>query len=140
MEPIISQPTLEIEDTSLDWKDAIESHKADKVVRLYSEDAVMMSAFTPQIFTNYEARKNYFEEFLKLPGLTVNFLESHIRFIGEGAVNSGIYRFDYKSEAGKRSMVCRYTFVFRRKASTWLIETHHSSVLPQDTLHHFLDQ
>ncbi|HAD98584.1 MAG TPA: hypothetical protein DCG19_14330 [Cryomorphaceae bacterium] len=134
MEPTLSHATLEIEDAALDWKDAVESHHADKVMRLYSEDAVLMCAFTPHVYTHREELRDYFDDFLRLPALKVNFLQTHIRFIGDGAVNSGIYRFDYNNGEAKASLVCRYTFALKRIAGQWRIETHHSSILPQETL------
>lgn len=125
--------TLGIEDAELCWKDAIKARQLNKIVNLYSEKAILLGAFSPEVATSKKEISQYFKELFKRTDLSVHFLETYITKLEEVAINTGILRFDYTQDGNKRSAVARYTFVLQYSSITgqWLIVNHHSSVLPQ---------
>jgi uncharacterized protein (TIGR02246 family) len=112
------------------WNDALQTGKADEVVKLYAPDAVLLPTVSNKVRRNPAEMKDYFEHFLEYkPSGKIN--EQNIRVYGPVAINSGVYTFTLSKE-GKRSEVrARYTFVYRREGERWLIVEHHSSAMPE---------
>ncbi|WP_417603263.1 DUF4440 domain-containing protein [Owenweeksia hongkongensis] len=128
--------TLGIEDAELCWKDAIKARQLNKILNLYSEKAILLGAFSPEVASTKSEISQYFKELFKRTDLSVCFLETYITKMEDAAINTGIYRFDYTEDGNRRSVVARYTFALQYSEITgqWLIINHHSSVLPQKIL------
>jgi len=109
------------------WFAALKSGDPDKVTRLYSRDAILLSTLQGDVKIGHRQIRQYFaKSFLPKRPIGVA-VEPHTRVLGGVAVNSGIYRF---SLDGGHTAVARYTFVYQWAGSEWLIVEHHSSVSP----------
>lgn len=123
-------PTVEEVATLLErWNEALQSGDADQVVALYAESSILLPtlSYTPRETPG--AKRSYFEKFVLLkPFTTVN-----QRWISVGcnmAVDAGIYTFDLRALG--EEIKARYTFTYLWNGNDWLINSHHSSVLPED--------
>jgi len=113
------------------WNTAIQSGDPGKVVSLYATDAVLVPTLSNDVRTNHEEIHQYFVGFLrKEPRARLD--ESYIRFYGDVAINSGIYSFFFGSSPIPTG--ARYSYVYRRTSSGWLIIEHHSSLLYKEVL------
>src|SRR5262245_43293487 len=72
------------------WAQALGEDEPDKVLPLYSEDAVLWGTLSPTVRADRAALRDYFvAAFKALPGLKVTFGEQLIRVYGTTAVNTG---------------------------------------------------
>ncbi len=114
------------------WFAALESGDPDQVVKLYAQDAILLSTLKGDVKKGQQKIRDYFEkDFLpKKPlGKTV---ELHTRVLGGVAVNSGIYSFEVDDEEnGRVEVEARYTFVYEWQKDDWKIVEHHSSLNPE---------
>jgi len=112
------------------WNHAVQTEDPDKVVALYAPDAILLPTVSAKVRHNHEEIRDYFVHFLsKKPVGTV--IEQNIRLFGDIAVNSGLYNFCL-FKAGVTTAAARFSFVYRRSDSQWLIIEHHSSLLPEE--------
>jgi uncharacterized protein (TIGR02246 family) len=112
------------------WNEALQTGKAEEVVKLYAPDAVLLPTVSNKVRHNHAEMEDYFRHFLGYqPVGKIN--EQNIRIAGPVAINSGVYTFTV-TKGGKRSDVrARYTFVYHRRGGRWLIVEHHSSAMPE---------
>lgn len=109
------------------WNQALQSGQAATVADLYSHDAVLLPTVADEAHVGRVAIRKYFEKFLQSrPQGVVN--ERFSDSDGEMAVDMGTYTFALLD--GKK-VAARYTFVYRRVGTQWLISHHHSSVMPE---------
>lgn len=113
------------------WNASLATLDPDKVLALYAPDAVLLPTISNKPRTNHEEIRDYFVQFLKKkPHGKIDF-----RIIKIGcnvASDTGLYTFtlhDTKGKVGKVS--ARYSYVYEHLNGQWLIEHHHSSVLPE---------
>jgi uncharacterized protein (TIGR02246 family) len=112
------------------WNAALQSGKADEVVKLYAADAILLPTVSNKIRRNHAEIKQYFEHFLNYkPVGKIN--EQHIRIYKPLAINSGLYTFTLTKQGKKTDVRARYTFVYRKQGDHWLIVEHHSSAMPE---------
>ena len=72
------------------WTAALGTDDPDKVLPLYSEDAVLWGTLSPTVRADRAALRDYFVTAFKvLPGLKVSFGDQLIRVYGDTAVNTG---------------------------------------------------
>ncbi len=113
------------------WFATLKTGYSAQVTKLYAQDAILLSTLKGDVKKGHQKIREYFEkEFLpKHPVGTA--VEPHTRFLGEVAVNSGIYSFKIDSEDNERVTVkARYTFVYQWTENDWKIVEHHSSLNP----------
>jgi uncharacterized protein (TIGR02246 family) len=115
------------------WNSALASLDADKVSSLYAPDAVLLPTLSNKPRVNHEQIKDYFVHFLEnKPQGRIDF-----RVIKVGcnvASDTGLYTFtlhDKKGVVGELS--ARYSFVYEYVNNEWLVEHHHSSVMPEQS-------
>jgi uncharacterized protein (TIGR02246 family) len=116
------------------WIDAVNTGVAETVAALYAADAVLLATFEPEPRITEQGRLAYLTAFKERNGFKARLDESHIEALGEDSgTASGLYTFISHDENGLKQIVpARFTFVYRRdEIGTWLIVSHHSSVLPQ---------
>jgi len=78
------------------WAGALGEDEPDKVLQLYSDDAVLWGTLSPTVRADRSALRDYFvTAFRVLPGLKVTFGDQLIRVYGTTAVNTGYYTFTY---------------------------------------------
>ena len=103
----------------------------DAMVTLYDEAAILHGTTSPVLRQGPEAIREYFAGAAEVPGLKMQFTESHIRIYGDTAVNTGFYSVSFPEEGKLRTIPLRYSFVYRKRGNKWMIVDHHSSLIPE---------
>jgi uncharacterized protein (TIGR02246 family) len=112
------------------WNAALQTGKAEEVVKLYAPDAILLPTVSNKVRHNHEEIKDYFVHFLEnKPVGKIN--EQNIRTYGDVAINSGVYTFTLTKQGKPSEVRARYTFVYHRQGDRWLIVEHHSSMMPE---------
>jgi uncharacterized protein (TIGR02246 family) len=115
------------------WAHALGEDDPDKVLPLYSDDAVLWGTLSPTLRADRAALRDYFVTAFKvLPGLKVAFGDQLIRVYGGTAVNTGYYTFSYLKDGETKNFPARYSFTFVKNGERWLIVDHHSSAMPSN--------
>ncbi len=113
------------------WARALGEDDPDKVLPLYSDDAVLWGTLSPTVRADRAALRDYFvTAFRVLPGLKVAFGDQMIRVYGNTAVNTGYYTFSYVQNGDTKNLPARYSFTYVKSGERWLIVDHHSSAMP----------
>ena len=113
------------------WAEALAQDDPEKVLPLYSDDAVLWGTLSPKVRADRAALRDYFVTAFKvLPGLKVTFGDELIRVYGGTAVNTGYYTFSYVKDGETKSLPARYSFTYVHNGDNWLIVDHHSSAMP----------
>ena len=124
-------PKENVAASTLDWARALGEDGPDKVLPLYSDDAVLWGTLSPKLRADRAALRDYFVSAFKvLPGLKVAFGDQLIRVYGDTAVNSGYYTFSYVKDGETKTFPARYSFTYVKSGEHWLIVDHHSSAMP----------
>src|SRR5215831_15394665 len=89
-------PKDEVAAAASRWAQAFGEDDPDKVLPLYSDDAVLWGTLSPTVRADRQALRDYFVTAFKLlPGLKVAFGDQLIRVYGNTAVNTGYYTFSF---------------------------------------------
>ena len=113
------------------WAMALGEDDPDKVLPLYSDDAVFWGTLSPTLRADRAALRDYFVTAFKvLPGLKVAFGDQLIRVYGATAVNTGYYTFSYVQNGEAKTLPARYSFTYVQSGDHWQIVDHHSSAMP----------
>ena len=107
------------------------SAKPEPVVGTYEKErAVLLPTCANGPLIGRNQIKGYFEGFLKdQPRGEIDTQSASISGDCEFAFASGLYTFKLNGGTGPQ-LPARYTFIFQRTASGWLIAQHHSSLEP----------
>src|SRR5262245_49876707 len=90
------EPKAEVAAATLGWGQALGEGDPEKVLPLYSDDAVLWGTLSPTMRSDRAALRDYFVAAFKvLPELKVAFGDQLIRVYGNAAVNTGYYTFSY---------------------------------------------
>lgn len=114
------------------WQKSLSGQDAQKVVALYDQDAILLATLNDDPITTQDQRTSYFEGLVKKPEMAVAVQQEDVRVLDENtAIVSGIYTFSFKDTEKTTQIPARYSFVYEKNAAgQWLIENHHSSMLP----------
>ena len=113
------------------WGSALGEDNPDKMLPLYSDDAVLWGTLSPTVRYDRTALRDYFVTAFKvLPNLKVTFGDELIRVYGDTAVNTGYYTFSYVKDGETKTLPARYSLTFVKNGDRWLIVDHHSSTMP----------
>ena len=124
-------PKDDVAAAALRWARALGEDDPDKVLPLYSADAVLSGTLSPTVRADQAALRDYFVTAFKvLPGLKVAFGDQLIRVYGDAAINTGYYTFSYVKDGETKSLPARYSFTYVKSGENWLIVDHHSSAMP----------
>jgi uncharacterized protein (TIGR02246 family) len=124
-------PKEDVAAATLTWARVLGEDDPDKVLPLYSDDAVLWGTLSPTVRANRAALRDYFVTAFKvLPSLKVTFGDQLIRVYGDTAVNTGYYTFSYAKDGETKSLPARYSFTYVKSGEHWLIVDHHSSAMP----------
>ena len=125
-------PKEDVATAASTWAAALGEDEPDKVLQLYSDDAVLWGTLSPTVRADRSALRDYFvSAFRVLPGLKVSFGDQLIRVYGSTAVNTGYYTFTYVKDGETKIFPARYSFTYVKNGENWLIVDHHSSAMPQ---------
>src|SRR5882724_13371787 len=124
-------PKEDVAAAASNWAQALGEDDPDKVLALYSEDAVLWGTLSPKVRADRAALRDYFVTAFKvLPSLKVAFGEQLIRVYGTTAVNTGYYTFSYVKDGETKTLPARYSFTLVKDGEKWMIVDHHSSAMP----------
>ena len=113
------------------WNAALATLDPDKVVENYSPTAVLLPTMSNKPRTNHEEIRDYFVHFLKnKPHGAIDF--RIIKTDCNIASDTGLYTFTLHGKKGKvKKVSARYSFVYEYANGKWIIEHHHSSLMPE---------
>jgi uncharacterized protein (TIGR02246 family) len=121
----------EVEATAVAWGQALGEDDPDKVLPLYSSDAVLWGTLSPKLRSDPAALRDYFVNAFKvLSSLKVTFGDHLIRVYGNTAINTGYYTFSYAENGESKTFPARYSFTYVKNGDRWMIVDHHSSAMP----------
>ena len=124
-------PKEDVAAATATWGAALAEDNPDKVLSLYTEDAVLWGTLSPKVRADRATMRDYFVTAFKvLPGLKVAFGDQLIRVYGNTAVNTGYYTFSYAKDGETKTLPARYSFTYVKNGDNWLIVDHHSSAMP----------
>ena len=113
------------------WMEALQRRSADALTELYSDQAVLIPTLAPDLQRSPHALHQYFTMLTTREELRVVLLQEDFRMLGKNAaIHAGIYRFEFRDDAGKQCLPARFTFIYGREGAEWKILHHHSSQLP----------
>ena len=126
-----AEPKEEVAAATAAWAQALGEDDPDKVLPLYSSDAVLWGTLSPKLRSDPAALRDYFVgAFKALPGLKVKFGDQLIRVYGNTAVSTGYYTFSYVQNGESKIFPARYSFTYVKNGDRWMIVDHHSSAMP----------
>lgn len=117
------------------WNSALQTGDPAKVAALYAAESVLLPTVSNVPRLDFEAKKAYFTDFLKLkPFGTID--QANVRFLDDEqtvGINSGIYTFKLVKDGKPTEVQARYSFVYNRdpESGEWRIVEHHSSAMPE---------
>lgn len=127
MNAALAAPEDDVRAAGQKWVSGISKGDPDYMVSLYADDAILHGTISPVLREGHALIREYFAALSSPP--TMNFVEpQHIRVYGDVAVNTG----NYETRIGNNPPVkLRYSFVYHKVGSEWLIIDHHSSRMPE---------
>ncbi|MBU2972139.1 SgcJ/EcaC family oxidoreductase [Pseudoalteromonas sp. C2R02] len=109
------------------WNLALQSGNAKTVSKLYANNAIFLPTLSNKVRCNRSEYEAYFMDFLtRSPQAAL--AESNIRIFSDTVIHSGIYDFTFKDSSQVKA---RFTFVYYKQNTDWLIVEHHSSFMPE---------
>ena len=116
------------------WKQNLAVGTADdpsKILSLYAKDGILWGTISSKLRDNPALIKDYFvNAYKKLPKLTVEFIDPHVRVYGDTAINTGYYTFSFEKDGKMKTLPARYSFSLVKRDGKWLLADHHSSGMP----------
>tara|TARA_Y100000034_G_C6900077_1_gene415960 strand:+ start:2254 stop:2622 length:369 start_codon:yes stop_codon:yes gene_type:complete len=112
------------------WLEAVCSGNVNKVLSLYTSDAVLLGTFAEKLKQGQQLR-GYFEKFLSRSDLCGQIDTFVAQKTKDSLVLSGTYTFRWLDTGGPVEAKARYSFVFVPVGRNWLILNHHSSAIPE---------
>lgn len=98
------------------WAQVIGENDPDKVLPLYSDDAVLWGTLSPTVRADRAALRDYFVAAFKvLPGLKAAFGDQLIRVYDGTAVNTGYYTFSFVKDGETKTLPARYSFTYVKR-------------------------
>jgi len=109
------------------WNTSLHTGDPARVADNYSPDAVLLPTLSNIPRLDREGRLDYFTTFLaKKPSGSID--SRTIQLGCNSATDTGVYTFTFN---GQSPVVARYTFTYAWTGRQWLINSHHSSAMPE---------
>lgn len=125
-----AEPQDEIAAVTKEWTAAFSQHDIDRILALYSKDALLWGTTAPTLRTTPEGVRRFFEGAFRIPNISVKLDNQTIRVFGNTAVTAGNYTFTASQGDRTQTSAARYSFTLIKDGGKWLIVDHNSSVLP----------
>jgi len=123
-----TDPATEVRAAGQRWVEGIGMGDPDLMVSLYADDAILHGTVSPVLRQGPALIREYFTATAANPP-TMSFVEpQNIRVFGDTAINTGFYQTRFGTN---EPITLRYSFVYRKSGSDWLIVDHHSSRMPE---------
>ncbi|QNL22270.1 SulP family inorganic anion transporter [Hyphobacterium sp. CCMP332] len=124
-EDMISEPLLPIHDK---WVRAINSHDIEALMKLYSNDIIMIPAFSTNIRRNKIQVRNLYKDLFEKDDLEIIPISSSMQKVNGLKVDSGLYRIKWKSQGFEEDNILRFSMVIKDNT----IHVHHASLEPSN--------
>lgn len=129
-----NQSVLEKEDQQRDtlvpvltkWTAAINDHDIDGLLRLYSDNAIMIPAFSTRIRASKDEIRELYANLFKKDSLEVEIQQITSQSVNGLKIDSGQYLLKWSTQGFSQSNHLRFSFVIQEGK----IATHHSSIEP----------
>ena len=112
------------------WVEAYNSRDAARISALYAPDALFWGTRSTALASRPEQIAAYFQESVRNPNLRVAVNERSSRVYSQVGISAGVYTVTDLRDGQVVSTPGRFTFVFEKRAGTWVIVHHHSSRMP----------
>ena len=112
------------------WLYGVCSQDINKVLSLYTADAVLLGTFAATIKQG-QGLQAYFRKFLGRADLCGQIDTCIMQETKGSLILSGLYTFQWLDTGGPVKQQARYSFVFVPVGQDWLILNHHSSAVPK---------
>jgi hypothetical protein len=118
------------------WIRILEGYEPSKIVKMYSDNGILLGTLAPKPLIGREEIKTYFNDFVKLHpiGVVTWYYTQRLGF--SKLVVDGNYTFEIDHKKARKEVDARFTFIFKRnwlRFGKWEIMTHHSSERPIKT-------
>lgn len=127
-EDIIAEPVVPLLDK---WLRAINSHDLNLLMKLYADDAVMISAFSNRYRKGKYEIKDLFRDLFEKDDLKVVLYQVHTQKASDLKIDSGEYKVKWTNEGFEESETIRFSIVIK----DGIIITHHASVETMDMVY-----
>ena len=124
-EDMIAEPSVPILDK---WVTAVNSHDINALMKVYSDEAMMIPAFSTRIRRNKDQIKDLYRDLFEKHDLTVAPYQVISQKVDGVKIDSGQYKIKWKSEGFQETSDLRFSFVIKDGK----IMSHHSSIEPGD--------
>ncbi len=124
-EDMIAEPSVPVLDK---WVKAVNNHDINLLMQVYSDDAMMIPAFSTRIRRNKDQIKDLFRDLFEKNDLRVVPYQVGTQKVDGLKVDSGQYKIKWKSGGFEESNDLRFSFVIKEGK----IISHHSSLEPGD--------
>ncbi|AVP99212.1 DUF4440 domain-containing protein [Ahniella affigens] len=119
----------QIADLFVRWNNSLKTGDPKKVLANYAPKSILLPTVSKLPRIEPEEKEAYFKKFLahRPSGeVTLSFIDIGCNY----AIDAGLYTFTY--QVPPKIIPARYSYSYRYIDGTWLITSHHSSVLPDE--------
>ncbi|MFB2538169.1 MULTISPECIES: DUF4440 domain-containing protein [unclassified Acinetobacter] len=110
------------------WNKTLKTGNSNTVLSNYAKDSVLIPTVSNKVRFTYAEKKEYLDSFLKhRPHATVN--SRTIRLGCNTAFDVGTYTLTF--DQSEDVIDARYSFTYIWDGKKWLVQTHHSSSMPE---------
>ncbi|MDR3465385.1 MAG: SgcJ/EcaC family oxidoreductase [Xanthobacteraceae bacterium] len=114
------------------WADAFNSGDVEKVVGVYTTDALVLGTASPGLASTPDDLRAYFRQAAAAKFQVKLGDHSAIALSNDAAVIVGFYDFSRPGADGQMTVIpARFSFVLEKKGDLWQIAHHHSSLKPK---------
>ena len=111
------------------WNQSLQTGDPQKVTELYAKRSILLPTLSDKVRLTPKEKEDYFRHFLlKKPLAKIDFRQIEIG--KDMVVDTGLYTFTFAKTGEK--VKARYSFVYKWDGKSWLIVSHHSSLIPAD--------
>ncbi len=128
--PVAADPKDDVANVAKEWAAAFSERNVDRIIQLYSKDAVLWGTTATTLRATPDEVREYFTGAFRIPNLTVAFDNQTIRIFGNVAVVAGNYTFTARRDDQVQDNPARYSFTLIKDGERWLIVDHNSSQMP----------
>jgi uncharacterized protein (TIGR02246 family) len=126
-----AEPKDDIAALATEWAAAFSEHNVDRILKLYSREAMLWGTNGMTLRTTPEEVRGFFESAFKIPNISVSFDNQTVRLFGNVAVVAGNYTFTARPQGGpSQDSPARYSFTLVKDGERWIIVDHNSSLMP----------
>ncbi len=127
LEDMIDEPNVPVFDK---WVAAVNSHDINALMKVYSDDAMMIPAFSTRIRRNIDQIKDLYRDLFQKHDLQVVPYQVSTHKVDGLKVDMGQYKIKWRSDGFEESNDLRFSFVIKDGK----IISHHSSLEPGDNV------